>query len=49
MRSRRWVERGGRFYTFALNIDIATDADADKRVPLGREFLARLNVLSATK
>lgn len=42
-----WVERGGRYYTFALNIDMATDADASKRVPLGREFLARLNVLPA--
>lgn len=41
-----WVERGGRTYTFALNIDMAGDADAAKRIPLGREFLARLGVLS---
>lgn len=44
-----WLERGDRSYTFALNIDIATDADAGKRVPLGRELLARLNVLPAVK
>lgn len=44
-----WVERGGRYYTFALNIDMTTDADASKRVSLGREFLARLNVLPAVQ
>lgn len=44
-----WVERGDRSYTFALNIDIATDADADKRIPLGRELLTRLNVLPPAK
>lgn len=44
-----WVERGGRSYAFALNIDMASDADADQRVPLGREFLTRLNVLAAVR
>ena len=41
-----WVERGGRTYTFALNVDITDEADGAKRIPLGREFLARLGVLS---
>ncbi len=40
-----WVERGGRIYAFALNIDMATDADTAKRIPLGRALLAKLGVL----
>ncbi|MCG5220626.1 class D beta-lactamase [Streptosporangium sp. KLBMP 9127] len=40
-----WVERGGRVYTFALNMDIAKDGDAAKRATLARELLHRLNVL----
>ncbi|GAA2411965.1 oxacillin-hydrolyzing class D beta-lactamase OXA-50 [Actinomadura vinacea] len=40
-----WVERGGRVYTFALNIDIAKDGDAGKRATVARELLHRLNVL----
>ncbi|MGW2162124.1 class D beta-lactamase [Nonomuraea sp. NPDC001699] len=40
-----WVERGGRVYTFALNMDIAKDADAAKRATLARQLLYRLNVL----
>ncbi|MFI6815974.1 class D beta-lactamase [Nonomuraea sp. NPDC050328] len=40
-----WVERAGRTYTFALNIDIAKDGDAAKRATLARELLQRLNVL----
>ncbi|WP_043633094.1 class D beta-lactamase [Nonomuraea candida] len=40
-----WVERGGRVYAFALNMDIAKDGDAAKRAPLARELLHRLNVL----
>ncbi|MEU1728957.1 class D beta-lactamase [Nonomuraea sp. NPDC005692] len=42
-----WVERGGRLYTFALNMDIAKDADAAKRATLARQLLYRLNVLPA--
>ncbi|MEV3987049.1 class D beta-lactamase [Nonomuraea sp. NPDC049758] len=42
-----WVERGGRVYTFALNMDIAKDADAAKRATLARQLLYRLNVLPA--
>jgi beta-lactamase class D len=40
-----WVERGGRISCFALNIDFRADADADKRVPLGKDLLGRLGVL----
>ncbi|SNS00432.1 class D beta-lactamase [Actinomadura mexicana] len=40
-----WVERGGRVYTFALNIDVAKDGDAGKRATVARELLQRLNVL----
>ncbi|MGW4498810.1 class D beta-lactamase [Micromonospora sp. NPDC004336] len=40
-----WVERGDRLYCFALNVDIRTDADADKRLPLGRRLLHRLGAL----
>jgi beta-lactamase class D len=40
-----WVERGGRLYCFALNIDMASDEDVRKRIPLGRELLRRLEVL----
>lgn len=42
-----WVEREGRVYTFALNVDMASDEDAAKRVPLGRALLDRLDVMSA--
>ncbi|MFG3714619.1 class D beta-lactamase [Micromonospora sp. NPDC047730] len=42
-----WVERGDRLYCFALNVDIRTDADADKRLPLGRQLLHRLGALPA--
>ncbi|MGV9307042.1 class D beta-lactamase [Nonomuraea sp. NPDC003727] len=42
-----WVERGGRLYTFALNIDVVQDGDTGKRIPLARDLLKRLNVLPA--
>ncbi|MEV4372784.1 class D beta-lactamase [Nonomuraea sp. NPDC049637] len=42
-----WVERGGRVYTFALNMDVTGDADAAKRATLARQLLHRLNVLPA--
>lgn len=40
-----WVERGGAVYSFAINIDINQDADAQKRIPLGRQSLEVLGVL----
>ena len=40
-----WVERDGKTYPFALNIDINTDADAAKRIPLARELLTVLGKL----
>ncbi|WP_433422861.1 class D beta-lactamase [Microtetraspora malaysiensis] len=40
-----WVERGGRLYTFALNIDVNTDKDTEKRIPLTRDLLTTLGVL----
>lgn len=43
-----WVERDGRIYSFALNIDMAADDDTSKRIPLGRELLERLGVLAAS-
>ncbi|KAB1139287.1 class D beta-lactamase [Micromonospora sp. AMSO12t] len=42
-----WVERGDRLYCFALNVDVHTDGDADKRLPLGRQLLHRLGALPA--
>ena len=40
-----WVERDGKFYAFALNIDINTNADAEKRIPVARECLKALGKL----
>ena len=40
-----WLERDGRVYAFALNIDLNDDADAEKRVPLGRACLKALGKL----
>lgn len=40
-----WVQKDGRVYAFALNIDIATPADASKRVDLGKASLKALEVL----
>lgn len=40
-----WVERDGKAYPFALNIDMKGDDDAAKRVPLGRDCLKALNKL----
>lgn len=37
-----WIERGGEVRSFALNIDIKTPEDANKRVALGRALLAKL-------
>ncbi len=40
-----WVERKGRIFAFALNIDIARPEDLDKRIPIAREFLSKLDAL----
>jgi len=39
-----WVEKEGAVYTFALNLDIVTPADAAKRVALGRACLDAMGV-----
>lgn len=41
-----WVERDGRVYAFALNIDMASADDTPKRIAIGRSLLARLGVLA---
>lgn len=40
-----WVERDGKFYPFALNIDMKGDDDAAKRISIGRDCLKALNKL----
>lgn len=40
-----WVVKGDKVYSFALNIDVQKDADAPKRIPLGKESLKVLGVL----
>jgi beta-lactamase class D len=40
-----WVERHGKTYPFALNIDIHSDEDAAKRIPIARACLAALGKL----
>jgi len=40
-----WIERENKVYPFALNFDIRSDADADKRIPIGRECLKALGKL----
>lgn len=40
-----WVEKDKRIYTFALNLDIHSEADASKRVELGKTSLKALGVL----
>lgn len=40
-----WVERENKVYPFALNIDMPKDADAAKRIPIGRECLKALGKL----
>jgi beta-lactamase class D len=40
-----WVERDGKTFPFALNIHITRDADAEKRIPLGRECLRLFGAL----
>ena len=40
-----WVERDGKTFPFALNIDMFKDEDAEKRAQLGRECLKALGKL----
>jgi beta-lactamase class D len=40
-----WVEKGGRVYAFALNLDIRQNTDAPKRIELGKASLQALGVL----
>ncbi|MEN3369701.1 MAG: beta-lactamase class [Verrucomicrobiota bacterium] len=40
-----WVERDGKVYPFALNIDMTKDEDAAKRIPIGSECLKALGKL----
>jgi beta-lactamase class D len=40
-----WVNKGGKLYTFALNLDIPDDAAGAKRVPLGKASLQALGLL----
>ena len=40
-----WLERDGKVYPFALNIDINMEADAAKRIPIARDCLKVLGKL----
>jgi beta-lactamase class D len=40
-----WIERENKVYPFALNFDMQSGADADKRIPIGRECLKALGKL----
>ena len=40
-----WVQKDGRLYTFALNIDIRQQSDANKRIRLGKASLEVMGVL----
>lgn len=40
-----WVETEQGIYTFAMNIDVRNNGDADKRIPLGKASLKALGVL----
>jgi beta-lactamase class D len=40
-----WVERENKVYPFALNFDMTGDADAAKRIPIGRACLRALGKL----
>ena len=40
-----WVEKDGKVYAFALNVDITDDTGAAKRVPLGKAALQALGLL----
>ena len=40
-----WIEREGKTYPFALNIDMSTGEEAPKRISIGRECLKALGKL----
>lgn len=40
-----WITRGDRVYAFALNMDMQTPEDADRRVMMGRQALRALGYL----
>lgn len=40
-----WIKREGKSYPFALNIDIGSEEDAAKRIPVARECLKALGKL----
>jgi len=40
-----WIERRGQLYTFALNIDIRSPADAPKRIAIGKAALRSADLL----
>ena len=40
-----WIERDGKIYPFALNIDMKEETDAEKRIPVGRKCLQALGKL----
>jgi beta-lactamase class D len=40
-----WIQKKGRVYAFALNIDIQKASDASKRVELGKASLKTLGIL----
>jgi beta-lactamase class D len=40
-----WIERENKVYPFALNIDMMKDADAAKRIQIGRGCLKVLRKL----
>ena len=39
-----WVGQGGKPMTFALNMDMGSDADASKRIAIGKAMLSRIGV-----
>jgi beta-lactamase class D len=39
-----WVQRGDEIYPFALNIDLSSEEDGAKRIPLARECLRLLGI-----
>ena len=42
-----WVDRGGEVFAFALNMEIRSRADADRRIAIARDLLAALGVYGA--
>ncbi len=40
-----WVKRDSKIFPFALNFDMNSEADAEKRIPIGRDCLKILGKL----